>query len=205
MIDIIAPSQKKDSDSFIKMARTLGLTGLCILSNNADAAPATLPFFSLQSPTPSTSNVPLCVTCSPTAVTQRTDILFDVEPLGSKDAARSRNAGLTPALLATLRQKRIALGFSLHHLFSAEQPEQHFGRVAQNIKLARKSRIPVVLGSLASKPQDMRAEREIRALFHQLGLQHDEAKQAVHATEKMIQRNCAAGGKAVPGIDIQNF
>ena len=201
MIDIIMPSQKELSN-FLSMAETLQLQGLCILAEQPMPLPSNSSLLLNHACSRRTSS-PVCIARNPAEISKQTDILFDVEPIGHRDAARSRNSGLTPELLASLKQKNIALGFSLHHLFQAEKPEQHFGRIAQNFKLARKAKIPIIVASLATTPMEMRAEKDIRSLFTLLGLHCDETKKAVSALQDIIQRNTAAGSKAQQGVDIR--
>ena len=201
MIDIIMPTSSKVANECLATARTLGMTGVCFISPKF-----TLPSpekISVYSATHTRTPVPLCIGIGEQQLTSETDILFNIEPLTGNDRARNKESGLTPALVAKMKQKNVALGFSLTHLFSANEQPQHFGRITQNIKLARNAKIPIVVASLATTSDEMRAPQDIRSLFTLLGLNSQESKQSISLAQHFIEQNIQAEGKAHPSVNIQ--
>lgn len=108
------------------------------------------------------------------------DMLFDLESSPKFDALHQRASGLNHILAAACAKNGVKIAFSLHSLLaaSAERRAVLFGRIAQNIQLCRKYRVPMSIASFARTPGGMRSPEESSALFRMLGMHQREIRDA---------------------------
>jgi len=100
-----------------------------------------------------------------------------------KDFTHQRGSGLNHILCEIAHQKNVAILFSLKDIFTAKNQGVMLGRVSQNIRLCQKFSVPMIIGSGASSPYEMRSPRDIQALFCELGMKPEIAKKAMDANE----------------------
>ncbi len=116
---------------------------------------------------------PVCVQSSESdrAVAERgCSMMWGFEFLQHKDFTHQRGSGLNHVLCEIAQQKNIVIAFSLQHAITAKNPGIILGRMAQNIRLCQKYKVPVMIGSFARTPQEMRSPKDLQALFMELGL-----------------------------------
>ena len=98
------------------------------------------------------------------------DILLDPHLGSRKDFMHQRNSGLNHVLCALAKENNVAVGFSFSSILHAEKRERVLGRIMQNIKLCRKYKVPMVIGSFAKDSWDVRNEKDLKAFFQVLGM-----------------------------------
>jgi RNase P/RNase MRP subunit p30 len=101
------------------------------------------------------------------------DILLDPHIGKRKDFIHHRNAGLNQVLLKFAKQNKIAIGFSFQSVLESKKRAKLIGRMMQNIKLCRKYKIPMVIGSFSAK-ENQRNFKDIQSFFKILGMKGKE-------------------------------
>ncbi|MDO8661132.1 MAG: RNase P subunit p30 family protein, partial [Candidatus Woesearchaeota archaeon] len=92
-------------------------------------------------------------------------IMWGFEVAQRKDFTHQRGSGLNHILCEIAHQKNVSILFLLKDIFTAKNPGTIMGRMAQNIRLCQKFKVPMLIGSGASTPYELRAPRDTQALF----------------------------------------
>jgi hypothetical protein len=111
------------------------------------------------------------------------DILFGAETTQPKDYLHQRGSGLNQVMCELARKNKVAIGFSFTDILAVQgsQRAQLLGRMMQNIRLCRKYKTAIVIGSFASEPWKMRSPHDLQSFFTLLGMHPAEAAQALHS------------------------
>ena len=115
-------------------------------------------------------------------VEQKTlDILLSPEKSIEKDFLHTRNSGLNQVLCRLAKQHNIAIGFSFGEVLriSQEQRAELLGRMMQNVRLCRKCKVNMVLGSFARNEFELRSRDSLYHFGICLGMKPEEAKKAL--------------------------
>lgn len=105
-----------------------------------------------------------------TVTSKYVDILLDPHLGMRKDFMHQRNSGLNHILCALAKEHNVAIGFSFSAILESKQRAKDFGRIMQNIRLCRKYKIPMVIGSFAKNVWQVRNEKDLQAFFKVLGM-----------------------------------
>lgn len=105
-------------------------------------------------------------------------IIYGFEGVNREDYIHQRASGLNHVLCEMAAKNNVAVGFPYISLFNKTPEESSLiiGRMMQNIKLCQKYKVKIVIGSFSSKPFDLRAPHDIRALFAMLGMGQEDIK-----------------------------
>jgi len=100
------------------------------------------------------------------------DILFDLETSDRADFIHHRNSGLNQVIckLAVDRGVSLAVSISSVRKINGKQRSQFIGRTMQNIRFAKKYKIPVLIASFAKHPFEMRLRSDVIAFGRVLGM-----------------------------------
>tara|TARA_Y100000310_G_scaffold333369_1_gene410775 strand:+ start:71 stop:595 length:525 start_codon:yes stop_codon:yes gene_type:complete len=109
------------------------------------------------------------------ALSKHVDILLDPHLFRRKDYMHQRDSGLNQVLCNLARENKIAIGFSFSSILNAKDRAKIIGRMIQNIKLCRKYRVKMVIGSFAKSEKDTRNLKDIQSFFKVLGMTGKEA------------------------------
>ncbi|MBS3159071.1 hypothetical protein J4206_07340 [Candidatus Woesearchaeota archaeon] len=112
---------------------------------------------------------------------RKIDFVYGAESVSSKDSMHNRNSGLNQILCKMLDECGIKLILSFKDIITLDNKKfaQFIGRVKQNIKLARKYKLEVKLGSFAQNIYGMRSKHDLIALLIVLGMHPKEAKNSM--------------------------
>ncbi len=116
---------------------------------------------------------------------RKINFVYGSEFISNKDSMHNKNSGLNQILCKMLDECDIKLIFSFKDIITLDNRKfaQFIGRVKQNIKLARKYKLEVKLGSFAQNIYGMRSKHDLIALLIVLGMHPKEAKDAfMHPT-----------------------
>jgi len=113
------------------------------------------------------------------------DILLDPHLGQRKDFMHQRNSGLNHILCALAKEHNVAIGFSFSSILHAERRGPLLGRMIQNIKLCRKYKLPMVIGSFAKNSWDQRNKKDLQAFFKVLGMTGKEV--GIHFVEERLE------------------
>ena len=184
MIDIVFPN--KNESEFIEMARKLGISGLIFAYKQpsefyeGDASNAL--FIEPKNIQKARNNDVLAICpASREAIERGADIVVGFELQEIKDHTHYRESGMNQVLckLATERKVRIGFSFSTILQIYGQKRAQLLGRIMQNITFCRKFKTPTKIASFATSPYEMRAPAELKAFFIQLGMDENQAQQAL--------------------------
>ncbi len=115
---------------------------------------------------------------------KQVDILLAPERVGKKDRLNQRDSGLNDVLCKFARDNDIAIGFSFSDVLNSKYRAILLGRMMQNVRLCRKYKVRMVLGSFAKNVWEMRAPNDLSAFGQVLGMTSKEAMIALNFTRK---------------------
>ena len=98
------------------------------------------------------------------------DILLDPHLGKRRDFMHQRDSGLNHVLCALAKEHNVAIGFSFSAVLRAPTRAKLLGRMMQNIRLCRKYKVRMVIGSFAKSNEDMRNVKDMQAFFKVLGM-----------------------------------
>lgn len=206
MFDIIYynPIEK---DLFISLAKKLGYHGLVFLHSLKHFTPVASPDLKIINAIAcSASEVvaarklsPLVFVQSSAALKDNTDryciervkpdVLFGFEHSSRKDFLHHRHSSLNQVLCKLMSEKQVAYGLSLHALLSSPAFAVAAGRMMQNIVLCKKYKVPLVVGSFAEHPLEMRSVNDVVSFLRFVGLDSVAAKKALLVAGEIAERN----------------
>ena len=108
------------------------------------------------------------------------DILFSPEKNSRMDKMHSRESGMNHVLCKLARDNKIAIGINFGDILKVDGEKRAvlIGRIMQNIRLCRKYKVKMVIGSFARNEYEMRAAKELFALCRAFGMSGLQAKEA---------------------------
>jgi hypothetical protein len=103
---------------------------------------------------------------------------YFAEYLEEKDSMHHRRSGMNQVLMKLIKQNQKILIIGIEDLIIHEDKPLIIGRIKQNLKLAKKFKVPIIVASLATKPENLRSKEELKSFIKTLGYE-DIAKEAV--------------------------
>ena len=119
------------------------------------------------------------------------DILLDPHQSYRRDKIYQKDSGLNDVLCKLAKENDIAIGFSLNLILNSNHRSELFGRIMQNIKLCRKYKVKMVIGTFARNKSELRNERDVEALFKVLGMnkiERDFVNKRLKVKEKFVNK-----------------
>lgn len=109
------------------------------------------------------------------------DILAHPERNRQKDFMRQRNSGINDVIAKLMAEKCVAIEFNFSEILNSGGMfrSRVMGRMQQNVRLARKYNVPMILTSGAIDRYGMRSPRDLMAIGKTLGMTDKEAKSSV--------------------------
>ncbi|VVB52712.1 Ribonuclease P protein component 3 [uncultured archaeon] len=110
------------------------------------------------------------------------DVIWNTHESEVRDLLNYRAGGLDDAAVNIMAEHKIMMGFSLSSFLSAQYGRQRafwLGRARQDVRFARKKKVPVVVASGAADEWGIRAPMELIAFGMLLGLNQEEAVNSV--------------------------
>jgi|SRR3989344_508437 len=102
-------------------------------------------------------------------------IISRLEDIERKDSIHQRVSGLNQILCGLAKKNNISILFDVSKITSG----QILGRIKQNVSLARKYKLNILIANVCSRPEQIKSPRDIISLGTILGLSPLEAKKAV--------------------------
>lgn len=190
MYDVVFP--QRNEEEFISMAVKLGYTGLCFVYDSADELIKNKEklkktkiklLFGLKFK--SKRKVYDFIVAKASGKSRdilerrKADIIYDFEKNAREDYIHHRASGLNQVLCKLARKNNVAVGFSVSSILNSKQKPVLLGRIKQNVRLCRKYKVKVVIGSFSSEPYEMRSLHDLISLFCLLGMHPSEARKAL--------------------------
>jgi len=109
------------------------------------------------------------------------NVIFDLEVFGRKDFIHHRNSGLNQVLCKIANKNKVIVGINFNNLLKETKSRKDtiIGRIQQNIKLCRKYKVKMIIGSFASSPYEMRNPNDLMSFLIVLGMHPKEAKESL--------------------------
>ncbi|MFT4250628.1 MAG: hypothetical protein ACMXYD_04680 [Candidatus Woesearchaeota archaeon] len=116
------------------------------------------------------------------------DAITNIEENNKEDFLHHRRSGLDQIQLNTLKQRNNAYIANLHSIRESKEPEKMLGRIQQNIRLAKKKNVPIILASFANKPEELPSTHDQEATWRALGIPIDVVKNNQEEIRKLLER-----------------
>lgn len=103
---------------------------------------------------------------------KRVNILLNPANRVVKDSLHFRNSGLDQISCRLAAKNKTAIGFSFNEILKKEGMERAelIGRIMQNVKLCRKYKVKMILGSFASTKDGLRDAKDLQAFGRLIGI-----------------------------------
>ena len=116
---------------------------------------------------------------------KKVDILLSLERNRERDFMKSRDSGLNQTLCKLASKNKIAVGFNFSDVFNTNGIERSnlLGKMMQNVRLCKKYKVKIIVGSFASKWQELRSERDLIAFGREIGIEKVNNKDVISFLE----------------------
>ncbi len=116
----------------------------------------------------------------------KTKLIYAQETIEKKDKHHYRNSGLNHILCQIAHDNKITIGFSFSLILKTSGIKRAviLGRMKQNVKLCRKFKVKMFLGSFATSPYEMRSPHDLESFGCLIGMHPKEAKESLNLTIK---------------------
>jgi len=111
----------------------------------------------------------------------RINMLFNLETSQSHDKIHQRDSNFNQVLAKICKDKNKTIGFNFNLILNADANERHrlLGRMMQNVKLCRKYKVKMYIGSFAREPYELRSFCELISFGVCLGMNPGEINSLV--------------------------
>ncbi|MBI4450493.1 hypothetical protein HY642_00835 [Candidatus Woesearchaeota archaeon] len=186
MIDVVFPN--KNEQTFLDMAKQLGIEKLCMVYPSVEAVPETVKnkdniiIGVLNQRSPGT--LMFCQSSEKDRELlegKAPHVMFGLEGMPRKDFLHQRASGLNHILARLAAKNNVRIAFSFSSILAAEGEARAvlMGRISQNIMLCRKAKAPMLVGSFARTPLEMRNPADLQSFFQLVGMHASEAQAAM--------------------------
>ena len=112
---------------------------------------------------------------------KKVDILVGLERNRERDFMKSRDSGLNQTLCKLANKNKIVIGFNFSDVLNSNGIERSnlLGKMMQNARLCKKYKVKIIVGSFASKWQELRNERDLMAFGREIGIEKVNNKDAI--------------------------
>jgi len=116
---------------------------------------------------------------------KNSQFLYGFEDLEKKDSLHYRRSGTNQVLCKLMKTKNKIFVLDMEKIITSSDKETLLGRLQQNLMLIKKYKLDLIICSFATKPSNLRAEEEYKALIRSLGYQ-EEARNATKTLSKFL-------------------
>ncbi len=121
--------------------------------------------------------------------TKKVDILLSPEKGVKRDSLHYRNSGLDNVTCELARRSGVVIGFNFNDVLTSEglTRAQTLGRMMQNVRLCRKHKLRMLIGSFAKDKWQMRSRSDLISFGIVLGMHPEEAQKALQVVNHIIK------------------
>jgi RNase P/RNase MRP subunit p30 len=112
--------------------------------------------------------------------------MYDFEEQEEKDSFHYRRSGANQVLCTIMKEKEKVFVFDMEKMLVERTRDKLLGRMSQNLMLVRKYKLESIICSFATKPENLRAEKEYSSLIRALGYE-EEAKKSTNNLWSLLQ------------------
>jgi len=113
-------------------------------------------------------------------IEKKMDIFLSPEENTNKNSVKFLDTGLNHVICKIAAEKNIAIGFSFSSLLNSDNTALTLAKFRYNVKLCRKYKTKIIIGSFAKNMFEMRAPKDLIAFGRVIGLDEKEAKEALN-------------------------
>ncbi|MFH1209228.1 MAG: hypothetical protein V1663_00355 [archaeon] len=111
---------------------------------------------------------------------KRNIILVGTEKSKQKDFMKYRNSGLNQVLCKIAKKNNNAIGISFNDILNSDNKPEILGRIMFNIMLCKKYKIKMYMCNSTKNKNEIRNDRDLKALALVLGLQNIDIKRFLY-------------------------
>lgn len=139
-----------------------------------------------------------------TVETKNVDVLLSPEKGVKKDSLHYRNSGLNHVICKLAKKNNIAIGFNFNDILTSGglKRAEILGRMMQNVKLCRKYKLRMVIGSFARNKWEMRARNDLISFGIVLGMHPKEAGNSLKTADEILEEKKERKFIVTEGIKI---
>lgn len=123
------------------------------------------------------------------AGSRKIDMLINAENVPNTDKTHYRSSGLNHLVCVSAKENNVAVGFNFSNLLNSNNKAKILGRMRQNVRICRKYKIRMVIGSFAENKFGMRHAKDLMAFGRSLGMTGPEVKKAMNFERKQPLMN----------------
>ncbi len=118
---------------------------------------------------------------------KKIDVLLSPEKGIKKDSFHHRNSGLDHAICTLAKKNNITIGFNFNDVLTSQGVlrAERLGRMMQNVRLCRKYKIRMLIGSFAQNKWQMRSRNDLISFGIVLGMHPEEAQNALQVIKEI--------------------
>jgi RNase P/RNase MRP subunit p30 len=114
--------------------------------------------------------------------------MYDFEEQEEKDSFHFRRSGANQVLCTIMQEKEKVFVFDMEKIIVSKIRERLMGRMIQNLMLVKKYKLQSIICSFATKPENLRTEKEYSSLIRALGYE-EEAKNLKIILEELLEES----------------
>jgi len=118
---------------------------------------------------------------------KKIDVLLSPERGIKKDSFHHRNSGLDHAICTLAKKNNITIGFNFNDVLTSQGVlrAEKLGRMMQNVRLCRKHKIRMLIGSFAQNKWQMRSRNDLISFGIVLGMHPEEAQKSLQIIKEI--------------------
>jgi len=118
---------------------------------------------------------------------KKIDLLLSPERGIKKDSFHHRNSGLDHAICVLAKKSNITIGFNFNDILTSQGilRAEKLGRMMQNVRLCRKHKIRMLIGSFAKDKWQMRSKNDLISFGIVLGMHPEEAQKSLQVIKEI--------------------
>ncbi|MBM3199888.1 hypothetical protein FJZ53_03035 [Candidatus Woesearchaeota archaeon] len=118
---------------------------------------------------------------------KKVDLLLSPEKGVKRDSFHHRNSGLDMVVCKLAKKNNIAIGFNFNDVLRSEGVvrAETLGRMIQNVRLCRKHKLRMVLGSFARTKWQMRSKSDLLSFGIVIGMHPAEAMESLQTVSEI--------------------
>ena len=101
---------------------------------------------------------------------KKVNVLLSPEKGVTKDNLHYRNSGLNQVSCKLAAKNKIAIGIPFRDILESKDRERLIGRIMQNVKLCKKYKVKIIMGSFAKDKYELRGAKDLEAFGRVLGI-----------------------------------
>ncbi len=118
---------------------------------------------------------------------KKVDIIVGLENVHKDDNLHYRSSGLNQVTAKLANKNGIAIGFSFNNVLNSNDISKTLGRMMLNVRLCRKYKVKMMVGSFATNKYEMRQAKDLLSFAAILGMSNKEIKEALNFKKKEKQ------------------